>query len=247
MKRILIFLFSFLVFVSAQALDIPRNMNSDNRKVALDILGSSTMTKSLADPYALGGYSGFEIGVSLEQLDTSDMARLGTDVSGTGVPRQQKTANYWTITLGKGLYHNIDFFLQFAPLGQSDDFSSFGGSLRWGFYQLQSWPVYFAFQLGANSCNFQNLISTSTQTVDLITGYDLVNMSLYGGVGMVRAAGQFIGGTGGVTSDHETHTEATSGNHYFAGLSYRFGNVFTAAEYDYVSTNVLSAKIGVRY
>lgn len=243
MRRCWLFIFASLTAATSYAsLGIPRELSSDNRKVALDILGSSTMTKAVADPYALGGYSGFEVSLGLEQIDTSDLFRLG---NGSASP--QSAARYWLVTLGKGLFYNVDFFVNFAPLRQEEDFSSFGGAVRWGFYQMTALPVYFSAQVGANSSSFQNLINTSTQTADLLMGYDLVDLSLYGGIGVVRASAIFIGGAGGVTSDRETHTESTTNNHYFAGLSYRIGKVFAAFQYDYVSTNVFSAKIGLRY
>lgn len=216
-------------------------MTSSDRRIALDILGSGTTVKTLGDPYPLGGYSGFEVGISLEQLQTGDIARLGNTAT------EQQALRYWMFTVGKGLFYNVDFFLQFAPIGQNEQFASFGGAVRWGFHELQNYPVNFSLQIAGNSASFQNLINTSTQTLALVAGYNLVDMSLYGSVGFVRASGLFIGGSNGITDTNETHTESTSANHYSIGLSYRIQKVFVAAEYDYTGTNVFSAKIGMRY
>lgn len=231
----------FIPSFTFASLQIPRGLSSSDRRIALDILGSGTAVKTLGDPYPLGGYSGFEIGLSLEQLQTGDIAKLGNTAVG------QESLRYWMFTVGKGLFYNVDFFLQFAPIGQNEQFSAFGGALRWGFHELQNYPVNFSLQIAGNSSSFQNLINTSTQTLSLVVGYNLVDWSIYGSAGFVRASGLFIGGSDGITDTNETHTESTTANHYSVGVSYRFRKLFAAAEFDYTGTNVFSAKIGLRY
>lgn len=216
-------------------------MSSADRRIALDILGSGTTVKTLGDPYPLGGYSGYELGVSVEQLDTTDISKLGNQAA------KQEHLRYWMLTLGKGLYYNLDFYLQFAPTGQSEQFSSFGGAIRWGFHELQNYPISFSMQIAGTSSSYQNLINTSTQTLSLIATYNMVDASIYGSMGFVRASGLFIGGASGITDTNETQSESTTANHYAVGLSYRFQKMFVAGEFDYTGTNVFSAKVGMRY
>lgn len=224
------------------ALEFPRGMTRADRRAALDVLGAGAMVKILGDPYPLGGYSGWEMGLSVEQMDTSSISRLGQQQ----VHRQDQT-RIFNLVLGKGLYYNIDFFLQFAPPGQGEEFSSFGGVVRWGFYESQNWPINLSLQLGANSGNFQNLVATTSQTMDLIFGYNLVDLSVFLGGGLARSSGLFIGGTGGITDDNETQSEAISNTRYIAGLSYRWEKFFLAGEYSHSNTPVFSAKLGFRY
>ncbi|PWU15790.1 MAG: hypothetical protein C5B49_11340 [Bdellovibrio sp.] len=223
-------------------LPIPRGLSSADCLRALGILGHGTLVKPLGDPYPLGGYTGLEVGLSWEHLLTADIAKLGQQQ----VPEQDDTS-YFVITMGKGLFYNVDFFLQFSPLGQSEQYSSFGGALRWGFYETTNWPVHFSLQIAGNSSNFQNLITTTNQEIDLFMGYSFVDISVYAGIGMVRSSGLFMGGSGGITDSNDTLSQAATVGHGLFGFSYRYRDLFAALEIDNVGSNVVSSKIGMRF
>jgi hypothetical protein len=121
--------FSTLIFLSLSAqasLEIPKNLNSVERRKALEILGFSSSSKLLGNPYPLGGFAGVEIGYTSEIISTGELASLGTK------PKTQSETSFSTLTLGKGLYNNLDIFLQFSPFSQDEAISSFGGQLRVG-------------------------------------------------------------------------------------------------------------------
>jgi len=227
--------------IAHAAIQIPTALTTSDRQTALRILGLGTGYKTIGDPYPLGGYMGFEIGLSYELLSTAGIAGLG---SGTGV---QGDTSYLNLTLGKGLFYDVDFYLQFSPLGQSEKFSSFGGALRWGVLELQNVPVHFSLQLAANSASFQNKINTTTQSFDLVGGWNLQDIVFYGGVGFIRSSGTFIGGASGVNDTEDTLTEAVSDTHSFAGISVKYGTYFVAAQMDRSSQVVYALKMGVRY
>ncbi|MBX3016707.1 MAG: hypothetical protein KF767_02370 [Bdellovibrionaceae bacterium] len=237
-----IFLFLCLFSVSARAaIQIPSQMSSADRQSMLKILGYGTSFKTSGDPYPLGGYMGFEVGVSYELLSTAQIAKLG---SGTGVQGDTSILN---VTLGKGLFYDVDFYLNFSPLGQSEKFSSFGGALRWGVLELQAMPIHFSVQAAANSASFQNKVNTTTQSFDLIGGWNFQDLVFYGGVGLIRSSGQFIGGAGGVSDSNETVTEAINEAHTFAGISVKYGTYFVAAQMDRATQAAYAIKFGVRY
>lgn len=223
------------------AIQIPNQLGAADRQALLRILGYGTSFKTSGDPYPLGGYMGFEIGVSYELLSTAPIAKLG---SGTGIQGDTSLLN---ITVGKGLFYDVDFYLNFSPLGQVEKISSYGGALRWGIYELEDMPIHFSLQAAANTASFQNKINLTTQNFDLIGGWNFQDVVFFGGIGMIRSSGQFIGGAGGVNSTTETMTEAVHDTHSFAGISVKYGTYFLALQMDRATQTAYALKLGTRY
>lgn len=239
----LVFLTFFFIFVQAGAtLEIPKSLNSSDRKKVLEILGFSSASKILGNPYPLGGYSGIEIGYTTEVISTGEISRLGGRTQ-----TSQSETSFSTLTLGKGLYHNVDVYLQFSPFSQTEAISSFGGQLRWGFYQAEYLPAHLSLIISGNNTNFQNKINTATQGTDLVAGFSVQDLTLYTGIGMVRSIGTFVGGTNGVTSDGSTATEDMSTSHYLAGINIKFSKLFLALQLDRYAQSTYSAKLGTRF
>lgn len=223
------------------ALPIPQGMDHQDRQNAVEILGFGTGYKVLGDPYPLGGYSGYELGVSYEFLNTEEISRLGNGA------QEQVTTSYLVLSLSKGLFYGIDFSFQFSPLGQSERYSGFGGALRWGFAEMASQPVHFSLQASANSASFQERINTTTQSLDLLSGYTSEMWTLYGGIGLIRTSGVFIGGPQGVTEDQNTATEFVSAIQYFGGLSVNLWDYFLALQANHITQDNYSVKLGARF
>lgn len=241
--KFFIFFLSMVAFAQAWAtLDIPNTMTSGDRKKALEILGFSTASKLLGNPYPLGGYSGIEIGYTTEVISTGELSRLGGRTE-----KSQSETSFSSLTLGKGLYHNVDLYLQFTPFNQTEAITSFGGQLRWGFYQAEYLPAYLSLIVYGNNTNFQNKINASNQGTDLVAGFSVQDLTLYTGIGFVRSIGTFVGGTHGVTNDQTTATEDMSTSHYLAGVNVKFSKMFLAMQLDRYTQSTYSAKIGTRF
>jgi hypothetical protein len=241
MKSFLVlFIFAFS-FSAIASLEIPKKMNSGERKKALEILGFSSAAKLLGNPYPLGGYSGMEIGYTTEVISTGELARLGDKASAQG------ETSYSVLTIGKGLYNNVDFYVQFTPFTQSEAISNFGGQIRWGFYQSAYLPAHLSAVVFANSTNFQNKISTVSQGEDLIAGFSVQDVTLYTGLGIIRTSGNFMGGAAAVTDTGDTAQEEVTQSHYLAGINIKFSKMFLAMEIDRYSQSTYSAKLGVRF
>jgi hypothetical protein len=236
-----IFIFSLVGSVSFARLELPRNLNKNERQKVVEILGFSTVTKILGNPYPMGGYSGLEMGYVMEVISTAELASLG------GKTSTQGEASFSSISLGKGLYNNIDVLLQFSPFAQEESITEFGGQLRWGFYQADFLPLHLTLAGSANNVNYQNKVNMFTQGVDLVAGFTVEDLTLYMGIGTVRAIGSFIGGTNGVTDTGQTMSEDMSQVHYLAGVNLRFSKVFLAMQLDRVAQSTYSAKLGVRF
>jgi hypothetical protein len=151
------------------------------------------------------------------------------------------------LTLGKGLYNNVDGFIQFGLSGTAENISNYGGQLRWGFYQAEYVPAFLSLVLSGSTTNFQNLIITNNQALDLVTGINVDDVTLYLGTGQMRVQGTFVGGASGITDTSETLRESISGNHFLAGVNLKFSKVFLAMQIDRYTQANYSAKLGFRF
>ncbi|QDK39008.1 hypothetical protein [Bdellovibrio sp. NC01] len=244
MKMAHSFIFAALLFVGftvQAASDLPRNLSTSEQKRALEILGLGSASKILANPYPLGGYTGVEVGLTAEFIPLEDLSNLGTQTNDSG------EFNYYTLTIGKGLYYNIDTLLYFTPAIQDQKVQTFGGQLRWGFYEASFFPISFSANLYAGGANFSNLINVTTMGWDLVATVAIDNVALYFGGGRINAHGKFIGGTNGITSSGETETQTSSENHTFAGVNVNVSKFFVALEIDKYVDSVYAGKLGFRF
>lgn len=228
-------------FVVHAKLQIPSGLSAEDRKVLLSVLGPGAASRLIGDPYPLGGYSGVEVGISSEILSTAEIARLGSRASSQSEFSQQN------LILGKGLFHRLDVFAQMSIPSQTEDFSYFGGQLRWGFFEGEYLPVYSSLILSAGSANFGNLVIANTQAADIALGFSSEDICLYVGGGQIRTQGRFVGGSSGITDTGETFVESSVEPHYMAGMSIRFEPMFLAFQLDRYSQSTYSAKIGARF
>lgn len=240
--RFLIFLsLCFSAVFAAAASDLPRNLTPADQKRALEILGLGTASKVLDNPYPLGGYTGVEIGLTSEFIPLEDLSNLGDKTNDSG------EFNYFTLTIGKGLYYNIDTLLYFTPAIQTQKVQSFGGQLRWGFYEANFFPISFSVMAYAGGANFSNLINVTTVGADLIATVAIDNVALYFGQGRISARGTFIGGADGITKSKDTEKQSSDESHTLAGINVNVAKFFVALEIDRYVDSVYSGKLGFRF
>ncbi|KYG62205.1 hypothetical protein [Bdellovibrio bacteriovorus] len=237
----LIFILTFFTVCSATAAyDLPKNLNSGDRIRALEILGFGSASKILDNPYPLGGYAGIEVGIASEYIPTEDLATLGSETTDTG------EINYLTLTFGKGLYYNVDTHVYFTP-ALGDGIQTFGGQVRWGFYEASFFPLTLTAMISGGGANFSNLINVKTLGADVIASVAMDNVAIYFGGGRVRAIGTFIGGTDGITDDQNTVEEDIVENHTVFGINVDIAKFFLALQIDRYADSVYSGKLGYRF
>lgn len=227
--------------VFAAVVTLPKNLSRSDQKVALEILGFGSQAKLLSSPVPLGGKQGFEFGLSSEYIPVSDIGTLGSKSSTKG------EFNFLNLSVGKGLPYNVDTFLQFTPIPQSDGAFGYGGHLRWGFLEFERFPAIMSFLVHGNGMNFSNVLATRTTGLDLVVTVAVDEASLYFGGGTMRSIGTFNGGTGGITASNETEEMDLSGAHAVFGLSFNFEKVFLALEVDRVVQSVYAGRLGYRF
>lgn len=240
--RLIVFLaFSFNALLAWSETSLPKNLNKDHRIRALQILGFGSAAKILDNPYPLGGYTGVEMGLSSEFIPVEDLASLGSKTNARG------EYNYYTLTFGKGLYYNIDTHVYFTPFGQKEDIQSFGGQVRWGFYEARFFPLTLTAMVYGGGSNFANLINVSTVGGDIIATVAMDNVAIYFGAGQIRAIGKFIGGAGGITDSQETVEEDVAEGHSVFGINIDISKMFIALQIDRYTDSIYSGKIGFRF
>jgi hypothetical protein len=230
--------FLWIIVSLCFALEIPEQLTSNDQVKTLEVIGLGTATKFLSNAYPLGGYSGLEISMTIENLNTKEIANLGSTA------KQTENSNYPTITIGKGIYNNSDIFFHFIPSSKTSGISKFGFSYRWSFYQAQFLPINFSLIAHGNSANLKNKIFTNNIGIDLITGLNLSQFSFFLGGGYTNSKGRFAGGTGGVTDTGLSTTQEVESSHFMFGSTYNFEPIFIGVSMDRYKDIVYSFKAG---
>ncbi len=262
----MLFLFWLAVGVtySAFALEIPKGLTDTDRREIVRTLGLNSAPKALSNPYPLGGYSGFELGISLEVINIRDIRRLGCEPGTAGCPNDKYSdETEWRVprlTIGKGLYNDIDFFFSFVPPTSGTRVSDYGGQARWSFFQAQFLPVNLSAVAFFNQMNFNDLFMNRNVGADLIAGVNVNNFALYFGGGWLEGTGTFIAGTTNGCedctvnpADPDVHSltatveQRVETFHTVVGFSLHYQNLFAAAQVDRYRDAVYSMKMGLRF
>lgn len=255
-----------LIAFSASAFEIPKGLTAEDRQEVVRTMGLNSATKALTNPYPLGGYSGFEVGLSVEFINVRDIQRLGCTPGSAGCANTEYSDEtewrYSRLSIGKGLYEDVDLFLNFMlPLGGVRA-SDYGGMLRWSFYQARFLPVNVSALLHANQLNFSDSFVNTNFGADIIVGVNVDNFAVYFGGGHVQAQGTFTGaltagacgedctatpGDSALNENSRTITHRLNQAHMVVGLSAHFQNLFLAAEVDRYRDAVYSLKTGLHF
>lgn len=241
LKSILILLILLPLNLFAKV-EIPTNLSLEERIKVLEILGPGTSSKILTNPYPLGGFAGFEAGIQVDSIPVDDLANFGNTTE------EQDHFMYPIISVGKGVYKNVDLFVHFIPSSEGTGISEYGGIVRWGFYQMAYLPVSFSINVSASSANINNQLITKNFGYDLVAGITAQNIYFYGGVGQLQSSGTFTGnGEDDVTDSAQNEEHKITEGHYLAGLGFTFESVFLTGQMDYHVQPTYSLKIGFRY
>ena len=237
----LLILTAFLCQKTLAGTTLPKGLNENDRKTAAGILSFGSMMKLLSNPYPLGGYDGVEVGFSSEYIPMENVATLGNKSDDKG------EYNYYTISFGKGIFYNIDTFLQFTPLPQNEGISNFGAQIRWGFYEAQAFPFSMSLVVTGGGSSFSSLINSTTLGTDLVGVVNMHDVALYFGAGQARSSTKFIGGANGLTDDQETHQVNLTKGHELFGVHVKMDKFFVALEVDRYDEAAYSGKLGMRF
>ncbi len=239
-----------LLFFSAtsNAFNLPSNLKHSELNSISNILGFSTGSKFLSNPYPLGGYSGFEVGFDTEIINTADLSSLGDGTS------NQSSLQVNRLSVGKGLYGNFDIFMSFIPIAGTDQISSFGGNLKWTFYEAHFLPLTVSSNFQYDFINFHDDFMSENYGFDILVGLNVQKVALYFGGGTI--SGHHIFSKSILDTTDPANASALSNGsvikddhqiHSLIGVHSEFARFFVAAEIDRYASPVYSAKLGMRF
>ncbi len=235
----------FLFSLNASAFTLPRGMDSDDRKVTMQILGFGTATKFSSNPFPLGGWSGVEVSVNQEMVPVEKLKDLGAN------PGSHGNLSYTQISLGKGFYQDFDGFFSFTLPRQQSEAQNYSGLLRWAFYDLDAKRYLATATVHGQGLNVANLFTSESFGYDLILSRIDSWWSVYVGAGWVQVKTRFIGNPAnvneGLTSSGQTVIESEEHARTFLGIQGQYQNYFAVAEVQRVYENAYSFKLGYRY
>lgn len=236
-KPIFLILFLLVSTASQAALNLPQGMSAGEQEYILQTLGFGSSFRSVDNPYPLGGYSGFEFGVSGEQIPSEEIGYLGNQST------IDRNVTYPRISIGKGILSSVDLFFSFLPYSENTGVGIYSGALRWGFFQASFFPACFSLLLHATNTNVNNLFISETLGLDLISGVNADPFSIYVGIGSLYGEGQF---DASLSSDSRAQNRVARTFHTLVGINAEFENVFGAFQIDNYNASVFSLKVGVR-
>ena len=100
-------------------------------------LSPAVTPNPLSSLIPLGGYSGLELGLSVSLVDISPIPSLEKSLN-------EKEFYFPRITLGKGLFHDVDIFLSITPNVTRYTLSDYAASIRWSFLELSHYDLNFS-------------------------------------------------------------------------------------------------------
>lgn len=234
----LITLIFLLLGISAHGALVSNSLSEEDRREVVKTLGHASSLKVLGDPYPLGGYSGFEFGITIESVPTESFVDLGDKTAGG------ELLTYPVVSIGKGLYHNIDIFGHFSLFGTENRVGVYGGMIRWGFYESPAMPLTLSLSLQTSSNNFDNLITGEVFAALLNMGLNFKKTSLYMGLGKVNSKAEFSKDLNNTPSSETVSAEDTQ---FKVGGVYHLRPYFIAVEFNRYVISHFSARLGIRF
>lgn len=220
---------------------LPTQLTSDNQKKVSEILGFSSAAKMNFSPDPLGGYQGLQISVSRDFANLSQIKSVGSS---------QSDMDYFgssQLALGKGLYYDFDIFFIMTP-PQDQDYSQFGGLLRWRFKEYSEVGVSLGLMAQVSGSQYSSAFGSRNTGADLYSYWSLNKFKFLLGVGQARSISTFVGGSSGLTSSSSSQSEDQQvdvlSSHVWGSLSYVWNPWVITLGYDrYVDDNY-SLRIG---
>jgi hypothetical protein len=230
----------FFTTLAVAKFKMPAQMNAGDRTTALQILGPATSNRLLSTSYPLGGSHGFEVSLSHHYVPCSYLSELG-DKSGS-----TQDYEYPMVTMGKGLFYNLDLFLSFVPMTQNDFLDHFSTQLRYQFWQSESQLFRLSSLIYAGTSTLNNQMTMQSYGYDIVGTTTIDRVSLFVGVGTSFNNGRFIGGFKGITDSLNTETVTATLAHQLIGVEWPIDDFFIAGEVDRYKIPYYSVKAGYR-
>lgn len=232
------------IFISsfAQAkLEFPKQLNSDEQKKIVQILGFGFTPGLSTHLIPLGGFDGAEVSLGYQSVTTEQIAQLGSGAE------KSSTILMPQLFLSKGLYEDLDVGIAFTPGIQEEDVQMFHMHGRWSFQPNSKIPYLLGINVYAAGAQWQNLYQNRVLGADLFLVRYFDQFSLHIGLGRARSISQFTGGTDGITASRNNESIDLFENRLFAGFGYQFGKFLFAAQVFRFTQSTYNFNFGYRF
>jgi hypothetical protein len=239
-----LFITLFILFINIKsfaALTIPSGLSDKDQRDILNTLGPATAARLLSAPYPLGGSEGFELGLGRQYMPTESLSTFGNKTE------PQEGLSYPIITLGKGLFNDVDMYLSAIPFTQSPNLTHFSAQTRIAHWYSKTSPLIISSAFHIGSTTLKNQVTFENYGFDVLATMYLKHICLYTGLGTLFSNGTFIGGNYGVTTSGSTETVAKIFAHKLIGVDLRYEEYFVAAQVDSYERPNYSVKVGYRF
>lgn len=204
-----LYLFALLGALRVDAASLPGQLSPTevDRVVEVVAVGATTRLLRSAEPYVL--FPGLKVGLEIAIVpsrDLNDMGdRLGSLPTAMPVPR---------VFFSKGLFLNLELMFNFFPFSLVNSISTFGGALKWTFFQeTKSWLNGAAYIAFTNISAFEKTFTGGTVELGALLSKDYVRLKPYLGFGLIFARGSVTSSLARTTDN----TGAYSTLHAFVG------------------------------
>lgn len=239
-QQALFLLFFIVALLSEAKINIPQSMDQKQRRDTLQILGPATSTRLLSSPYPLGGWDGFEVGISRHYVPMSYLSEIDKSLT------FQRDIEYPILTIGKGLYYDFDLFLSIVPMIQTEAVNHFSTQIRHQFWQSEESLFKMSGLIYVGTTTLNNQLNMQSYGFDLLGNMTIEKVSIFMGLGTSFNNGRFIGGAQGITDSQKTEVETLTLAHQLVGIEWPIDNFFLAAQVDRFKIPYYSIKLGYR-
>jgi hypothetical protein len=236
--------FSFVFLCNSWAFakyDLPRNLTSQNQVTVAESLGFGAATKMIMDPLPLGGYDGFQIGLSQDYVNAGAIEVIGAGKASSAYISSS------SFSFGKGFYYDFDTFFQMTS-PQNEDFSSYGILLRRKVYSFDSYfPVSVGALVHGGLTQYSNVFGSNIIGFDIYLYSSIYNFVCSVGAGQARGIHTFVGGASGLTGSSRDIEVDLLTKHLWGGVSRHFGRWVVSVMSETYFDSIHSLKLGYNF
>jgi len=195
-------LFLALAFnTQAHAASLPTGLGPIEIDRLVEVIGTGATARLLrsAEPYEL--FPGIKLGLEIAIVPTRDLNNMGNQDG--SLPAALPVPRFYFC---KGLFFNLELILNLFPVSIANSLSTFGGSLKWAFFdENKNWLHGAMFVTFTTITGFDSAFSGNNIEMGAVLSKDYVRIKPYLGGGLLFARGN--------VAPSYARTADTSGGH----------------------------------
>ncbi len=201
MGRASIFLLILAWCESIRAASLPTGLGPTEIDHVVEVIGTGSTVRLLRSAEPLELFPGIKLGLEIAIVPTRDLNNMGNQDG--SLPVAIPVPRFY---FAKGLFFNLELILNLFPVNIANSLSTFGGSLKWTFFnENQNWLHGAAFLSFTNISGFERTYSGNNIEMGGVVSKDFVKLKPYMGGGLLFARGN--------VSSAVARTADTSGAH----------------------------------